>query len=284
MQPRRAQHPFGSGSQEYHNKEIIVVDDGSTDGSRLVIEGYGDKVIAIFKSNGGQASCFNAGFSRATGDIICLLDADDAFLPGKLRHVANIFNTTSAGWCFDRVVTSESPNVPVEPIILTLLDARASMRRGQFPTIPAPTSGLSFRRTLLAQILPMPEADDVVLSDNYLKFAAVHLDKGIIVETPLTFQRLHGANRYSASLNAKALRSQIMVETGYRLALGFPGLKAIGRQLVAGGFALSHTPLPNVVGEIRKRAQENAFGSYGFIRIILTYFKKRIGNYVFRRK
>ena len=66
-------------SQTYHPLEVVVVDDGSTDESLDIIRDYGDRVRPVFKSNGGQASAFNAGFAASRGEVICLLDADDFF-------------------------------------------------------------------------------------------------------------------------------------------------------------------------------------------------------------
>jgi glycosyltransferase involved in cell wall biosynthesis len=73
---------------EWQDKEIIVVDDGSTDASPAVIRGYGDRISAVFLSNGGQSSACNVGFERSRGDIIIFLDSDDIVLPtvaGVLR-------------------------------------------------------------------------------------------------------------------------------------------------------------------------------------------------------
>jgi glycosyltransferase involved in cell wall biosynthesis len=68
-------------NQTYSNIEVIVVDDGSTDNSREIIDSYGKQVIPILKQNGGQASAFNTGFVVSRGEVIIFLDADDMLLP-----------------------------------------------------------------------------------------------------------------------------------------------------------------------------------------------------------
>lgn len=247
-------------AQDYSDFEIVVVDDGSSDGSQDIIASYGNRVVPIIKANGGQASSFNAGFAAATGDIILLLDADDAFLPTKLRQVATIYAREQLDWCFDRVTTDENDAPPDEPSF-TLVDKREAMRSGGFPSLPVPTSGLSFTRATLGQILPMAVASDVVLSDNYLKFAAAFLGRGAVVDTPLTFQRIHGSNRYTGQSKADQLRSRIMIETGLELSLRYDGLQCLGRSLVAGGLARSKLPLPKLWSEIQRCSREGRIGS-----------------------
>ncbi|HEY9596457.1 MAG TPA: glycosyltransferase family A protein, partial [Cyanophyceae cyanobacterium] len=91
-------------NQTYSSIEVIVVDDGSTDNSREVISRYGDKIIPVFKENGGQASAFNAGFAASQGDIICFLDSDDLFLPEKVTDVVQACgDREEVGWCFHQL-------------------------------------------------------------------------------------------------------------------------------------------------------------------------------------
>lgn len=77
--------------QTYADWELIVVDDGSRDGSFEVMERYAlrypDRIRLIRKENGGQASCFNAGFETSRGEIIAFLDSDDFWFPNKLERI-----------------------------------------------------------------------------------------------------------------------------------------------------------------------------------------------------
>src|SRR5438552_8026864 len=72
-------------------REILVVDDGSTDDTPERMRKYGPAITYLRKRNGGQASAFNFGLTRAGGKIVALLDADDYWLPGKLRRLAEEF-------------------------------------------------------------------------------------------------------------------------------------------------------------------------------------------------
>jgi glycosyl transferase family 2/glycosyl transferase family 1 len=66
--------------------EVIVVDDGSTDGTPELMRAYDGRVKYIRKENGGHLSTFDRGIGEATGDYIALLDGDDEWLPHKLRE------------------------------------------------------------------------------------------------------------------------------------------------------------------------------------------------------
>ncbi len=70
--------------QTYNDYEIIVVDDGSTDDSSVVVAEYGDQVHYIHQPNQGLSAARNTGIAASRGQLIALLDSDDAWLPDYL--------------------------------------------------------------------------------------------------------------------------------------------------------------------------------------------------------
>jgi glycosyltransferase involved in cell wall biosynthesis len=78
--------------QDHSEIEYIVVDPGSSDGSRELIRGYASRLShVIFAPDEGAADGLNKGFARATGDIFCFLNSDDVLLPGAIKGVAQVF-------------------------------------------------------------------------------------------------------------------------------------------------------------------------------------------------
>lgn len=79
-------------SQSYPDLEYVVVDPGSSDGSRDVISQYGDQISkSILESDAGPADGLNKGFMHATGEILGFVNADDELLPHSLQFVADYF-------------------------------------------------------------------------------------------------------------------------------------------------------------------------------------------------
>jgi glycosyltransferase involved in cell wall biosynthesis len=72
--------------------EILVIDDGSTDGTRETLEEYGDRIRYIYQKNQGVAAARNLGIKMAKGEFISFLDADDFFLRGKLAAQVAVFD------------------------------------------------------------------------------------------------------------------------------------------------------------------------------------------------
>lgn len=91
-------------AQTFRDFELVVVNDGSTDATAEILAGYGAKLLAVTRPNGGLSSARNAGIRAARGTYVAFLDADDWWLPGKLErqvswmeeHPETLFCSTAA--------------------------------------------------------------------------------------------------------------------------------------------------------------------------------------------
>lgn len=80
-------------AQTFADFELLVVDDGSSDGTGKLLAQLGDPRLRVvtLPSNGGACAARNAGIEAALGEIVCFLDSDDVYLPSKLEHVVARF-------------------------------------------------------------------------------------------------------------------------------------------------------------------------------------------------
>ena len=181
-------------NQTYRNIEVIVVDDGSTDESREIVQSFGDRIIPILKENGGQASAFNAGFAASRGEIICLLDSDDFFHPDKVERV--IPYSQPGSMLYHRVQMLPGPGI-LPPEMKPRMDYYRYTQRYRFFHYPAsPTSGLVIRRDLALRLLPMPTEHLRLCADECVVRGACLIGQVIGIPDVLATYRIHGENAY----------------------------------------------------------------------------------------
>jgi glycosyltransferase involved in cell wall biosynthesis len=177
--------------------EVIVVDDGSTDSSRAVIESYGHRITAIFQSNAGQKEACNVGFSRSHGDVIMFLDADDVLDERLMLELARCWHPGISKVQFQmRIIDAEGrPTGAVLPQFGSGAPTPQQIRRwaqraAAYPTPPG--SGNAYARGFLEQIFPLTGSER--FSDSYCLAAAPYFGEVVTISKPLVSYRVHGSN------------------------------------------------------------------------------------------
>ena len=172
--------------------QVVVVDDGSTDRSADVLRTWGTRVLAVTQPNGGQAAALNAGISRATGEIVLLLDGDDWCETNRIeRVVRELERSTQALWvrhdmrevdaCGRKLADAKYRFDPTSSALSEL--ERFSRPLGS-------TSGLAFRRSFLTRLGAIPD-DYRINPDWYLMAAAALAGQCLTLVDSLTCRRMH---------------------------------------------------------------------------------------------
>jgi glycosyltransferase involved in cell wall biosynthesis len=183
--------------------EVLVIDDGSRDGTAKQLSAFRDRVRIVRKKNGGQASALNLGVTLATGDIIAFLDGDDWWHPRKLQAVVGyLLRNPSVGMVGHGIieVTADGSQRPLRPGGLIRFDLKSESGPATFKRVSCflGTSRLTCRRSLLERLLPIPEAL-VIEADEYLFTLGGAIAEVAVLDEPLSYYRLHGNNLYQFS-------------------------------------------------------------------------------------
>jgi glycosyltransferase involved in cell wall biosynthesis len=196
-------------SQDFHDLELIVVDDGSTDDTASILASYGEALRVVHKPNGGMSSARNAGILAARGELVAFLDADDWWLAGKLaRQVALMHARPEVGFSSTaaRVEDPQGQLLNLWPCpewqgsyLAHLFDSNAGIAGG--------SSALMVRRALLDRTGIYDESlGGVEDADLWIRLAAVS-EYACVPETLVVVLRRAGSvSRNVESMRAGAIR------------------------------------------------------------------------------
>ena len=182
--------------------EVVIVDDGSTDGSCDVIQGYADRypqIKFIRKENGGQLSSFNAGIKAVTGDLVFFLDSDDAWKPEYLERVAEVYRSQRTDFVFC-ALQNFGVDQGLRQTYKKSMDIGFTAALTYFMKvyIGGQTSSLSVRRSVLDKIYPVPFENDWRVSADFSLVAGVSLAgaRKYFYAEPLVYYRMHQINAH----------------------------------------------------------------------------------------
>jgi glycosyltransferase involved in cell wall biosynthesis len=189
-------------AQNYKPAEVIVVDDGSTDDSRAVLESYSGRIYASFQGNGGVLSATNHGFRLSHGSVVIFADADDYLLPGAIQ--AHVRALSEPG-----VVRSQTYMTVLKetrPSGGRMPQGRAAdgdlrdliLARGPGAYVCPPTSGNAWARSFLERVFPLSEGLKGVPQDALLMDAAPLFGKIVTLSARGAAYRMHRDNASGA--------------------------------------------------------------------------------------
>ena len=198
-------------TQDYPNIEIIVVDDGSTDGSLEYLKGLSATIKVLQQENQGVSVARNRGLLESKGEFVAFLDADDFWDISKISKQLNIVLSTSVDLVYSGVNLVAPDGIEIIGVINPQYYGDCAPYFRQFPTraiITLGTSNALFRKTILSQsgILDarLSISADWDFFRRYCDYGRV-----AILNEQLTFYRQHPENMstYSKSFISDTIRS-----------------------------------------------------------------------------
>jgi glycosyltransferase involved in cell wall biosynthesis len=155
--------------QTHPADEVIVVDDGSTDGTARELERFAEKIRVIRRTNGGCSAAFNTGFQAAQGDYVAECGSDDIWEPEKLERQVTALEAhpeVDIIFCAARLFGNQEGQwaMPPEDSSVGVLDRR-QFGLTLFRVNPVCPSTTLTRRSLYEQLAPFAERDELGTED-----------------------------------------------------------------------------------------------------------------------
>ena len=255
-------------------REIIVIDDGSTDDTRAIVERFGGDVRYVIQQNRGVSAARNNGIDQSRSKYVAFLDADDTWLPVKIERQIAALNAAQgrASYTAHLVVDDRSKPLFVNRSERHLTSISDLLTKGN--VVGSPSSVLC-ERSLFAEVGKFDTAFSLCADwEMWIRIATV--TEFVPVDEPLVKYRVHGDNM---SLDVSLLEDDSLrtLRKGFALAALPPAVRGRRRtsfahnyMVLAGSYARAQRPLHGL-----RCALESLVRDPRQTRELLAYFARR---------
>lgn len=181
-------------SQLEEGDELVVSDDGSTDGTRERLEAYAEADGRVRVLDGPQAGViknFEHAIAACRGDVIALCDQDDTWMDGKRLAIAQAFEDPQTALMMHNALVVDADNVVIAPSFFALRNTRTGFWKNLWKNSYIGCC-MAFSSRLKDTILPFPRS--IPMHDQWIGMQAERHGKVVLIERPLLWYRRHGDN------------------------------------------------------------------------------------------